>query len=250
MSVTIGAFEFPTLTAQPFGYEEGDTRLGLTARKWSIQGLLTPLEWLDLLTEYDTWRDLRIQDEPTEVSGVVGTTISLTGTGPGGQVWTAIPCWFVTAPQAEQSGAYLAVSVELVDAAQALEVLLRQKEKEEDATAEDLPDLGTVTLGAAVLKLLKPMETYAQGPQLELTASGVHYISGPLVVQSIRDIEGTTDPAGWAAVLAWYESQIVTTPAASAWFPISAPSASAESKIIDGVKTVQYTVSIQLGKVL
>lgn len=249
MSVTIGTSTFPTLTAQPFGYDESDTRAGLTARKWSVQGLLTPSEWLTLLDDYDTWRDLRIEDEPTETSGVVGTTIELSGTGPGGQTWTDIACWFTSAPQAEQVGAYLSVSVELVDATQALEVLLKEKERE-DETSDDLPDLGTITIGTTVLKLLKPVESYGDGPQLELTASGVHYVTGPLVVYRIRDVEGTTSVSGWTGILSWYESQIVNVPEPGAWFPISIPSASAANKVVDGVTTVEYTVSIQLGQVI
>ena len=40
MTLTIGAFSTNALTAQPFGYE-GDARQGLTARKWTISGLVT-----------------------------------------------------------------------------------------------------------------------------------------------------------------------------------------------------------------
>ena len=130
MAITIGGTSFPTLTAQPFGYEETNTRAGQTARKWLITGLLKPSEWLDLLDEYDGWRDTRIDDEPTETSNVVGTTVAFSGDGPGGQSWTSIACWFITAPQAGQSGSYLSASVELVDANEALEVLLKTKEDE------------------------------------------------------------------------------------------------------------------------
>lgn len=248
MSVTIGSATFSTLTAQPFGYEETDTRFGLTAQKWLLQGLLSPAEWLDLLDEYNDWRDARITDAPTEESGVVGTTIVFSGDGPGGQSWTNVACWFISAPQAEQVGHYLSASVELVDAAQALEVILKQKELQEE-TSDDLPDLGTVVVGTTTLKLVKPMESYGQGPALELTAAGRHYVTGPLVVYRIRDIEGTTNAAGWAGVLSWYESQIIAIPSVGTWFPISIPTASAENKIVDGVKTVEYTVSIQLGQV-
>lgn len=248
MSVTIGSDTFARLTAQPFGYDETDTRSGQTAAKWTVNGLLTPSEWLDLLAIYDAWRDLRIEDPPSITSQEVGNTVTLSGTGPGGQTWTEVDCWFSSAPQAEQSGAYLAVSFELVDAAQALEVLLKQEEQQEEE--EDLPDLGTITVGTTVLTLLKPIETYGATPQLELTASGVHYISGPLVAFRVRDIEGTTDASGWSGILSWFESQVVTTPATGAWFPISAPTASAANKIVDGVKTIEYTVSIQLGQVI
>jgi len=248
MAITIGAAEFPTLTAQPFGYEETDTRAGQTARKWLVTGLLRPSEWLALLSEYDTWRDTRIDDEPTEVSGVIGTTVSFSGSGPGGQSWTSVACWFIAAPSAEQSGAYLSASVELVDANQALAVLL--KAEEQAATQEDLPDLGTITIGTTVLTLLKPVDAYATSPTMELTAAGSHYIQGALVPYRIKDVEGTTNLSGWNDIRTWYETQITAVPIAGSYFPITSPSATAENKIISGVKTVQYTVSIQLGFVL
>lgn len=247
MAVTIGSATFSNLTAQPFGYQETDTQKGLTSRKWAVSGLLTPSEWLSLLSAYDTWKNQRIDDEDSLVSGVVGTTISFSATGPGGQSWSGVACWFTSAPEASQSGAYLAASFEVVDAAQALEVLLRQQELSEEQ--EDLPDFGTVTLGTTTLTLLRPMESYGEGPALELTPAGVHYVSGPLVVYRIRDIEGTTDVNGWNAIRDWYEEQIVEIPPVNTWFPISIPTVSAQNKVVAGVKTTEYTVSIQLGRV-
>jgi hypothetical protein len=247
VGVTIGTAAFPTLTAQPFGYEETNTRAGQTARKWLVTGLLKPSEWVALLGVYDTWRNTRINETPTETSKVVGTTIALSAKGPGSLIWTNVACWFISAPQAEQSGAYLSASVELVDATQALAVLLKQEQAEED---ENLPNLGTFTLGTAVLTLLKPPDTYSDLPQLELTATGNHLISGPKVVVRVKDIEGTTNAAGWTAVRTWYETNVITTPAAGAYFPISVPTASAENKIVGGAVVIQYTVSIQLGVVV
>jgi hypothetical protein len=248
MGVTIGTATFSSLTAQPFGYEESDVRSGQTARKWLIQGLATPGEWLELLDVYDTWRDIRIEDDPTENSGVVGTTVEFSGNGPGGQAWVEVPCWFITAPSAEQSGAFIAVSVELVDANQALQTLL--KNQENGAVDETRPDLGTITIGTTTLTLLKPVDSYAISPTMELTASGTHYIQGALVPYKIKDVEGTTDYAGWNAIREWYEDQITSVPLPGSYFPINAPSASAENRVVSGVKSVEYTVSIQLGLVL
>jgi hypothetical protein len=248
MAITIGSTDFPTLTAQPFGYDETDTQAGQTARKWLITGLLKPTEWLSLLTTYDTWRDTRINDEPTKVSGVIGTTVAFTGNGPGDQTWTSVACWFTTAPEAEQSGSYLSASVELIDANQALEVLL--KAEEADEAAEDLPDLGTITIGTTTLTLLKPIDAYAASPTMELTATGTHVIQGALVPYNIRDIEGTTNSTGWTAIRAWYETQIRAVPTVGTYFPITSPSATAANKVVAGVTTVEYIVSIQLGLVL
>ena len=128
MTLTIGAFSTNALTAQPFGYE-GDARQGLTARKWTVAGLVTKAQWASLLSVYDTWRDLRITDSDTLLSGSVGNTVSFTGTG-FGQTWTAISCWFTAPPSATPAGVYLDASCELVDATQALAVLLREQEKQ------------------------------------------------------------------------------------------------------------------------
>ena len=248
MAITIGAASFPTLTAQPFGYEETDTLSGKTARRWEVTGLLKPSEWLALLSAYDAWRDARLQDEDTAVSRVVGTTIAFSGNGPGGQSWSSIPCWFSAAPQAEQTGKYLTVTVGLVDANQALEVLLRQQEQEIEA--QDRPDLGTITLGSAVITLTKPVDTFASTPQVEFTAGGVHYVTGPLVPYSIKDVEGETTASGWTALRNWYASTVSTLPATGSLFPISAPTATAENRIVDGVKTTIYTVTVQAGVII
>jgi hypothetical protein len=247
MTVTVDTFTFPNLAAQPFGYQENDTLAGRTARQWEISGLLTPAEWLDLLDVYDTWRNIRIDDEPTTTSGVIGTVISFSGTGPGGQTWTDIDCWFSVAPTGTQSGAYISASVTIVDANEQLEVILKEEQAQED---ESLPDLGTITLGTTVLTLLKPVDAYQTNPAMEFTATGVHYITGNLVPYKIKDVEGTTNLTGWNNIRSWYETQISAVPLAGSYFPISAPTASAENKIIGGVTTVQYTVSIQLGYVL
>ena len=245
MTVTIGSATLSRLVAQPFGYEETNTRAGLTARKWLATGLCTPTEWADLLEVYEDWRDLRIVQEEPLKSAVVGATVSLTASA-NGMTYTAVPCWFIAAPSGDQVGVYVQASVELVDAAQALEVLLREKEKTEE---EDLPNLGTFTIGGAVITLTKPPETYQDVPEMQLTAGGATYISGPFGVTTVRDIEGTTDAAGWAAVQAWVASTTLATPAVGGYFPLSAPAASAANKVINGTKTVQYTVSLTLGVV-
>lgn len=248
MTASIGSFSFPNLTAQPFGYQETEVSGGLTARKWVLSGLLLPSEWVSLLSIYDTWRATRIQDEATETSGVIGTTVAFSGSANGGQSWSNVACWFLSAPSGTQSGAYISASVEIVDANQSLAVILKQKEVGE--AEEGNPDLGTFTLGGAVLTLLKPPDSYSDTPTLELTATGNHLISGPKVVVRVKDIEGTTDAAGWASVRSWYEAAVTSTPTAGAYFPLGAPSASAKNKIVSGQTVIEYTISIQLGVIL
>jgi hypothetical protein len=248
MSLSIGAFTTSKLLAQPFGYEETDTSAGLTARKWTVSGLLTASEWQSLLSVYNNWRDARITDADTISSASVGTTVSLTASA-NGVSWSGVGCWFVAAPSGTQAGPYVQASVELVDAAQALAVLLRQEEKNRQRNEATTPSLGTVTLGSATLTLLTPMETYQDTPQLQLTANGSHYINGPLSATRVRRIEGTTTSSGWTAVRSWYESTVAAIPSVGDWFPITAPQATAEVIISGGAKSTRYTVTVEVAEV-
>lgn len=249
MTLSIGAFSTSKLIAQPYGYDETSTRDGLTARKWTVSGLLTVSEWQSLLSVYNTWRDARITDEDTLSSGVVGTTVSLTASA-NGITWSGIACWFSSAPSGDQAGPYIQATCELVDAAQALAVLLRQEQKNrERSEALSTPNLGTVTLGSATLTLLAPMETYQDTPQLQLTASGTHVINGATTATRVRKIQGTANNTEWADVLSWYETSVGSTPSPGDWYPISAPSASAEVIISNGVKSTRYTVTVDVAEV-
>jgi hypothetical protein len=245
MTLTLGDFSFNTLTAQPFGYAETDVQAGLSARKWRIAGLCTPSEWQDLLEVYNAWQGDRKEDEDSLASGTIGTTVPLT-VNANGITWTSVACWFLSAPSGEQTGPYISVDAEVVDAIQALEVLLYQEEKNKQRSEALLPDLGTVTVGTTVITLLKPMETYDNNPQVALTAAGSHYISGPLTASRIRDIEGTTDTPGWEALLAWFEAIVQTTPSLGTYYPVSPPTATAEALLDQGVKSTRYTVSLRL----
>jgi hypothetical protein len=125
MAVTIGAFSSNKLRAQPFGYE-GDARNGLTATTLEFSGLVKPSEWLAFKGIYDAWRNLRIQDQDTLVSKTVGTTVNVTASA-NGISWTSKPCWFTEAPSASQFGTMVEVSATLVDAAEALQVFLKEE---------------------------------------------------------------------------------------------------------------------------
>ena len=259
MSITIDALTIDDARAwqssQPYGFEQTDVREGMVARQWTINGFFTPAQYVSLLQLYDTWRTARISEEPTETSMVAGTTVAFSGTGPGGIQWTNIACWFTDAPLADQAGAYLNVSFSLVDAVEALAVQAKQALTGESGSGSSGdPDLGTINIGGVVLNLKKPFESYGAGPQLELTATGSHYLTGPLVVEKIKDVEGTFDivtyPSGWATIQSWYEAQIIAVPVPGSDFPISPPTATAERKISSGVMTTVYTISLQLGVVL
>lgn len=249
MTVTIGSFTTNALLAQPFGYE-GDARDGLTARTFRINGLLTPAEWQALVSEYNSWRNTRITDADTLSSGTVGTTVSLSITSTNGLSVTSLTCWFTEPPTGEQAGVYVSATVTLVDAAQALAVLLRSKEKERQSSEALTPNLGTVTLGSAVVTLTKPMETRQDGPSVALTATGVSYVTGPLAAHKVRQIEGYISSGTYSDLLSWYDTTIAAVPAATSWFPISAPTATAEVIISGGAKSTRYNVSLTALQIL
>lgn len=246
MTVSVDGFTLSRLTAQPFGYQASDLQSGLSAKSWQINGLATPAEWLDLLTAYDTWRDTKITEDPVTITNDIGAVVLLTASGPGGQSWEDVECWFTEAPSGEQVGAYIRVSFVLVDANQALEVALRQEEL--SAEEADL-DLGTITIGTTELKLLKQPDSYTFGPTLEQTANGAHYLSGPLTVTEVKSIEGQTDSAGWADIRSWYQTVIATPPETGDYFPLAPPEASAERKVVNGLKTIVYIVTVELALV-
>lgn len=163
MTITIGSFSTNALTAQPFGYE-GDARTGLTARTFRINGLLTSSQWQALVSEYNSWRNTRLTDADTLSSASVGTTVSLSITSSNGLSVSSLACWFAEPPSGEQAGAYISASATLVDAAQALAVLLRSKEKERQGSEALVPSLGTVALtwpsdNTVTIVLTKPLET-------------------------------------------------------------------------------------------
>ena len=264
MTITIGAFTCGLLTVQPFGYE-GEARSGLTARTFAISGLLTPAQWQTLLSVYGTWRDTRIADQDTALSGVVGTTIALTANANGVSV-SALACWFADPPSGEQTGAYISASVTLVDAAQALQVLLREQEKSRQSSESTIPSFGSwyivtgspdkivpsltgAETAAATIVLTADPVTYQDGPTLGLAATGAHVLQGPLTATKVRRIQGTTSSASWAVVQTWYEEGVAAIPAVNSWFPISPPTATAEIIISAGVKSTLYTVSFELALV-
>ena len=245
MTLTIGAFSTNNLTAQPLGYD-GDSREGLTSRRWRIAGLLTAAEWDALITAYDTWRDLRVTDPDTVTSGTIGTTVSFSGTGFGSTgSWAAVPCWFASPPTAEQTGAYVSATAELVDAAQALEVLLRQKEKQRQA-GEERPNFGTITLGTVTLSPLDPPDGRTDVPTPALTAAGRHYLTGSLGATHTQRVRAYTDATDYATLRSWFDTTVSSTPATGSWFPTAFPEPTAEVIVEDGAKTTRYTVELSL----
>lgn len=259
MSVTLtydgNSVTFPALQAQPFGYQETDTSIGAVARRWRIQGICTPDEYQALLDVFTAWRSDRLSDPDSRASGLVGSVVELDATGytidPGGpgeavQTWTNIECWFTSAPQADYLGFYVSVSCELVDAEQALIALNTQLLKSTEQAY-----FGTWVLGDCTLNLLQPPYTYTDVPNLQLTAGGVHFISGTRAVTRVAELVGHTDATGYDDARTWYETTINASPSEEDWYPISplVPAAVAVHDIINGVRVDIYTLRITLAQI-
>ena len=249
MTITIGSFSCNALTAQPFGYE-GEARDGLTARTFRVAGLLTAAQWQALVSEYNTWRNLRITDADTLSSGTVGTTVALSITSTNGLSVSSLACWFTEPPSGEQAGAYISASATLVDAAQALAVLLRGQEKQRQQTEATTPSLGTLTFGSAVVTLTAPADSRQDGPQVAFTATGKSYLTGPLAAHKIRNVEGYISSGTYANLLSWYDTTISSVPSTGAWFPIAPPTATAEVIISGGVKATRYNVTMTVLEII
>ncbi len=253
---SLEGFTATHLTADAFGYNEVDVMAGLAARRWRISGLVLPDDWQSLIALFSGWRELRMLDPDSVIANSVGTTVLLSGTayttsteGPyegATQTWTNVPCWFTRAPESVQLGAYIQVTVEVVDAAQMLAALQHQAVK-----ANDRYYFGTWAIpdSAEVLNLLRPPDTYQDNPNLALTAGGVHFITGALTATRVKTLEGDTTATGWSDLRDWYEAVVQTRPDPDDWFPIGPPAATAEALIVEGVRTDRYTVTMPIAQV-
>jgi hypothetical protein len=74
----------------------------------------------------------------------------------------------------------VSVSFGLVDATQALQVIVKQAADEEAEASQDI-NYGTITLGGVVVTFLEDPDVFVDVPGVDLTAAGKHYATGPLV---------------------------------------------------------------------
>jgi hypothetical protein len=259
MTVTLGDFTCNLLTVQPFGYE-GEARTGLTARTFQISGLLTPAQWRDLVSEYDAWRDVRITDEPTKTSGVIGTTINLSANANGISV-TSLPCWFAEPPSGEQTGAYISANVTLVDAAEALEVVLRSDEKatedgdgptlfyvsrEPNGSIGSSPTLPSTTGRSWIVRVTEYVQRRDNTPSYSFTALGTTYVSGALVSHNTANYTGYIVHGDDSNMLATYDTQIGGTIGANQLILFQPPEFRYENVVQNGVRVIRYPVSFVL----
>jgi hypothetical protein len=236
---TIGGLSLNLLRQVESGFEGGDTTAGKVARSWTVSALVTSAQATSLYNLANTWRADRLDDEDSVASQSVGTTVAFEG----------VACWFSAMPSITPLGAYYQADFTVVDAAQALAIATKEQE---DQANEGLgrPDLGTFSLGGVTITLTQPMETVGTLPTLARTSTGQAYITGPLIAPEVREVTGTVaNAAAYSTLVNWVISTSQSVPSSGSWFPVSAPRATAEHKIVDGLKVVEYTVSITVEKV-
>lgn len=248
MAVTIGGLTLEHLQAQPLVYNTVDTRAGNTVRSWEIQGIVTGSEWLSLLSIYDTWRDAKIAEDNPASSKVVGTSVSFSGTGYGGQTWTSIACWFDSPPAGSQAASMVSVSFTLVDALQAIESYYKEEtDQREDSSSIDY---GTITLGGVVITLTAYPNVFLTTPDLDLTAGGKHYVTGPKTVVEGMEIEGEIVGTDVTALRNWYKTTAQANPVTGQYFPTTPPTFAGFEKVVGGTPVLYYEVTMTLAVVL
>lgn len=243
MSITVGGVPITRFQAHPFGYEASDTYRGLVARAWEFEALMSDTEAGALLGVFDAWRAAKaLEADPVE-SGVVGTTVAANGAFRD-LSWSNVACWFSSPPQLSGAGIWIRVGFGLVDAAEQLSVLLKEKELDEGETELDY---GTLDVGGVTLTLLQDPDSYTDGPSVALTATGNDLVEGPLTARRVREVKGWTSDANAKATLrAWYESQVGAEPATGSWFPISFGRPEKDQKSINGVLTTRHIFNLTL----
>lgn len=248
MTVTLGSLTFQSLQAQPYGYSEVDTVAGLAPRRWSIEGLLKPSDWLTLLGIFEAWRDSRKGDQDTLSSLAVGATVNFSGTA-AGKTWSNVACWFTSAPSGDAAGAYISASFELIDATQALEALKREQERSVEAEDVEAAINGTYTVGGVTLTLLENPDGYGWYPEGERSASGTMVLSGPIGVIRSKKLNGYTDETGWSDLRTWYEAKALTYPTSGDWYPIKPPEMTRRRVLVNGAITTRCVIDIELWQV-
>jgi hypothetical protein len=244
VTVTFGteAFEFPdfSLVELPFGFDSTDVTRGRTAETLALTGLLLRADAEAVVDLYRAWREVRVLEEDPKKSGAVGTTVAVTGEGIGFD-WTNVPCWFSQAPEITYAGVYARVAVSFVDAAQALEIMMEEKE---DADEDGL-NYGTITLGGAVINLTSYPTSYTDFPQLDRNPVGIHVISGYLSLVEIQDVEGWVSDTDLALLTSWLNTTVMTTPAADSFFPVSWSRPKVEAR----KSGITFNIQMQLVKI-
>ncbi len=241
MAVTLDEQTFDRLVVLPMAWDEVNVRNGLAAREWEFDGLLAPADCAAVQALFATWAAARAA-ERGPATGTIGTTVAFTGAA-AGQSWTAVPCWFSSAPVTPRIGARHRCSFRLVDAAAAVAAELRSQERDRDSEQT----FGTFTLGGVELTLLEQPEGFTPPPSVEPSAGGVDVIKGQLTARDTLAIRGfSTDAGAWSAIKAWYRSRVAGTAAAGTWWPASAPTMREQEVSVGGALVTRYLIDVDL----
>lgn len=228
------------LTKIPFGFNDSAVRRGRTAEMLSIDGFMLRQDASSLVSLFKAWKDAKITEEDPQKTGAIGAVVSVTGSGTGFS-WTNRACWFEKSPTIQDAGVFVRISVDLVDANQALQVLLEER----DDADEDGINLGTITLGSAVINLLNYPVQYDELPEPSRNPAGVHVITGQLTLQESKEIEGWVTEANKNNLETWLNATVTTTPAPNTWFPVAYQKPVAKTRF--GATT--YDVNLKIIKI-
>lgn len=240
-------FTFPNLSEHPVGYEESDTQRGRAARHWAISGIVSREDANTINDLFRAWYAVRILDGDPKETGIIGETVDFTGEAPGFEWEDSIPCWFVSAPQIQMAGAFCRVSLTVVDAEEALAILLA--EKEDETEDEDVLELGTLTFGSAVVNLRKRPEGYTDLPAVALNPSGRHVITGALNPTQILRVEGWVDATNLPLLEEWVEDVTSETPTQGEYFLTEWSEPVADKRVQNGVMAIYYDVTFTVTKI-
>jgi hypothetical protein len=240
-------FTFPNLSDHPVGWEETDTSRGRVARHWAISGIVSREDAKTVSDLFRAWQAERITDGDPKETGVVGTTVDFTGEAPGFEWTTAIPCWFVAAPTIEMAGIFCRVSLTVVDAEEALAVLLA--ELEDETKDEDELQLGTLSFGGAIVNLKARPEGYTDLPSIALNPSGRHVITGPFNPTQILRVDGWVDETNLPLLEQWVEDVTSATPATATWFLTEWSEPKADKRVQNGAMDIYYDVAFTVVKI-
>jgi hypothetical protein len=240
-------FTYPNLSLSaelPFGFDGSNVRRGRTAEMLKITGVLLKEDAETLIDLYRAWRDEKILEEDPEKTGELGAVVLVSGEDIGFS-WEQKQCWFNKAPDITYAGIYAKTTIEVVDAEQALQIIVEEEEDKE----EDGIDLGTLTLGDAVITLLVRPENYGDLPQLQRNPAGAHVISGSLTLEEVKDVEGWVTETDLPLLESWLNTTIATTPAPNTWFPTNWQRPTAKKRTVESAIQTTYDVKLQLVKI-
>jgi hypothetical protein len=145
------------------------------------------------------------------------------------------------------AGMFCRVSITLVDASQALAILLRQGEEEAEQAAQ--LNLGTITFGSAVVNLTARPDGFTDLPSLALTPAGGHVLTGPLAVTETRRVQGWVTSANLTALETWLKTTTTASPSTGGWFPTEWSEPVAKRRADGGTIGTYYDVAFAVSKI-